>query len=272
LEIKPVSSYTKSNQLSPIKKLMKLTVNIVSNTKMRSIYNSVKAFMELFRSIKENEMDKFLNCRYNECPPPSTSWITKWCEYTEKMALAYQMSIGTSGIYFKDKVKIIMSPDKSIAEFYKGDKNSPVTIKISSIETLDEIEIARIKVLELLSNLLSESSNGSGFENIPTLTETISNNFLHLKSYYKTEQGLLFVINNGSMQFNFYDHTKIILDSNSNETTITYISEKLNREIFYLHSERMFQLCSDENFVNRIEILLTFIEKLIQKEERRNKE
>jgi len=159
-----------------------------------------------------------------------------------------------------------MSPDKNFVEYYKPCDKNPVTVPLSSIDTLNTKDIARIKMLEMLTNLLKDSKNSFGFENVSD-NVIVKKNFYYVINYFKTENGLLFILNNGSIQFNFlHDHSKIVLDMNDNHTTIVYISENKTLEYFYLNSERMVQMCkSDPIFVKKIERLLFYVDKLLSK-------
>jgi len=176
---------TKLEQVSPIKKKVKFTTTILGDVKFRLtiIYESIKTFLQVVPTTKPF-LDLLAN---NECPPISQTWIIKWAEYTEKGATAYQMVNGCTGIYFKDKVKIVMSPDKNFVEYYKPCDKNPVTVPLSSIDTLNTKDIARIKMLEMLTNLLKDSKNSFGFENVSD-NVIVKKNFYYVINYFKTEK------------------------------------------------------------------------------------
>jgi polo-like kinase 1 len=42
--------------------------------------------------------------------PQSDIWVTKWVDYSVKYGLGYLLLNGSTGVYFNDSSKIILSP------------------------------------------------------------------------------------------------------------------------------------------------------------------
>ncbi|KAI9905934.1 hypothetical protein PsorP6_014382 [Peronosclerospora sorghi] len=177
-----------------------------------------------------------------ECGPliPATLWISQWVDYTSKYGIGYMLSNGVSGVYFNDSTKMILSADGRIFEYierlnchpsgpesrvrYPLDKydlvlKKKVTLlnhfKSYLMDARAENDEASILESQLARPLVLSSRNGSA-----TTSEWKNNDsdraaesMVFVKKWVKTRHAVLFQLSNETIQFIFFDNSKLMLSA-----------------------------------------------------------
>lgn len=169
---------------------------------------------------------------------PANLWISQWVDYTTKYGIGYMLSNGESGVYFNDSTKIISSADGKEFEYIEREKQARYTTDdydpaIKKKVTLlghfkgylvdaraenDEAEILENQLAAsfVLSSRTDSSAHGGKSE------EGTAQTMVFVKKWVKTRHAVLFQLSNGTIQFNFFDKSKLILSSNAR--VVTYLN------------------------------------------------
>lgn len=118
-------------------------------------------------------------------------YITKWVDYTNRYGFGYELSNGSVGVLFKDHSTMLCDADENIT---------------CVPETSQNYDFKR----KLLSYF-----KGYMIDNLEDMPYNSTDNDVYLLKTYGMETRMFF-LSHGVVQFNFKDHTKIILDPKQN--------------------------------------------------------
>ncbi|KAJ8916191.1 hypothetical protein NQ315_016330 [Exocentrus adspersus] len=155
-------------------------------------------------------------------------WVSKWVDYSDKYGFGYQLSDEGVGVMFNDTTKLIMLPnginvhyvDKEGEEFYMTMDDYP--------KQYDK----KMKLLSYFSRYMREhllKTGASVVKEIDYMSRTP-----HLHQWCRSTSAVLMQLNNGTVQMNFHDHTKIIMCPLM--AAITYIDEDKSFRTFRFSS------------------------------------
>ncbi|GAA5968768.1 hypothetical protein JCM11641_000725 [Rhodosporidiobolus odoratus] len=172
-----------------------------------------------------------------DTPQAPKVFLTSWVDYTHKYGTAYSLTDGTAGVYFNDSTTMVLSPGKEHFDY------------ITSHSTSRNIYLRKNYLLS------SSASHGSEidrkayllryFEDYMAKTlrrdvewawedRTRTKNMDFLVKYYRMKNAIVFKLSNEVLQFNFYDHTKLILTSTG--LILTFISPSFTLSTYSLPS------------------------------------
>ncbi|KAI1291872.1 Serine/threonine-protein kinase PLK1 [Halotydeus destructor] len=160
--------------------------------------------------------------------PASTPifWISKWVDYTDKYGIGYQLCDNSIGVLFNDYTRIVLMADENRLQYidragqedFHAMKNYPPSMH------------KKITLLSYFKNYMNEhllktGEKANDEEEIARLP--------YLKNWFRTRNAIVFLLNNGTVQLNFFqDHTKIILCPLMG--AVTYINEQRDFRTFKL--------------------------------------
>ncbi|KAF4150581.1 POLO box duplicated region [Phytophthora infestans] len=173
-------------------------------------------------------------------------WISQWVDYTTKYGIGYMLSNGGSGVYFNDSTKMISSADGKVFEYIErqsSQTSGPEAHVRYTVENYDPVLSKKVTLLghfkgylvdaraendeaDTLESQLARSFVLSSREvNTDTSSDDgASQSMVFVKKWVKTRHAVLFQLSNGTIQFNFFDKSKLMLSSNARVATY------LNRE------------------------------------------
>ncbi|KAM7077980.1 LOW QUALITY PROTEIN: serine/threonine-protein kinase PLK2-like [Ciconia maguari] len=150
----------------------------------------------------------------------SFQWVTKWVDYSNKYGFGYQLSDHTVGVLFNNGAHMSLLPDKKTVHYYAELGQCSVVLATEAPEQF----ISQVTVLKYFSLYMEENLMDGG--DLPSLTD-VCRPRLYLLQWLKSDNALMMLFNDGTLQVNFYhDHTKIIICSQSEEYLLTYINEE----------------------------------------------
>ena len=152
-------------------------------------------------------------------------WISKWVDYSNKYGLGYQLSDGTVGVLFNDSTKMMLSPNNHGVEFIDREgRSSDMTIDAYPQELHKKITL-----LKYFKNYMNEHLlNGGDASQAAAAGQTLS----HVKKWIRTKHAIVFRLSAGVIQVNFFDHTKLII--NTPQDLVTYIDKDKVSSTFWL--------------------------------------
>ncbi|GME80043.1 unnamed protein product [Ambrosiozyma monospora] len=131
--------------------------------------------------------------------------VSKWVDYSNKHGFSYQLSNGCTGFLFNDGHSLLKAQEaKNYVRVKASTEVGWTTAKFSGYksELSKEIEIVEFFERYMSKHLSDVSSAGA---------KVFKNRDVFLRRYSREENYLMFELSNGSYQFNFKDHHKIVL-------------------------------------------------------------
>ncbi|KAK4879314.1 hypothetical protein RN001_007460 [Aquatica leii] len=132
-------------------------------------------------------------------------WISKWVDYSDKYGFGYQLCDDSVGVMFNDTTKLIMLPNGiNVHYIEKNGEESYMTID-NYPKPMDK----KIKLLSYFNRYMRDHLIKAG-ASVVREADTLSR-IPHLHQWCRSTTGVLMQLNNGTIQVNFTDHTKIIM-------------------------------------------------------------
>ncbi|XP_065164493.1 serine/threonine-protein kinase polo isoform X2 [Atheta coriaria] len=133
-------------------------------------------------------------------------WISKWVDYSDKYGFGYQLCDESVGVMFNDSTKLILLPNAINVHYVE--KNGD-----ESYMTVDDFPKAldkKMKLLSYFSRYMKEHLIKAGASVVRAAPDSLSR-IPALHQWCRSTSGVLMQLNNGTIQINFSDHSKIIM-------------------------------------------------------------
>ncbi|KAL4164359.1 hypothetical protein KRP22_004225 [Phytophthora ramorum] len=188
---------------------------------------------------------------------PASLWISQWVDYTSKYGIGYMLSNGGSGVYFNDSTKMISSADGRAFEYIERQSSQNPGPEHRVCYTLENYNPALKKKVTLLGHFKgylvdarAENDEADALENqlarsfvlssreVGTNISVVGGSANHgsaqsmvfVKKWVKTRHAVLFQLSNGTVQFNFFDKSKLMLSTNAR--VATYLDREGDLTVF----------------------------------------
>lgn len=155
--------------------------------------------------------------------PEMPNFLICWVDYSSKYGMGYAMKDGTVASHFNDSTSLIMSPDEKHLEYVvrRGKGGSTYVRKHYEVEKRPDDLADKTRLLGHFSTYLMQKLYGEHSYTSMDLEKTTSMDFV--QKYLRLKHAILFKISNEVLQFNFYDHTKLILSHGGH--VVAYINK-----------------------------------------------
>ncbi|GMF22197.1 unnamed protein product [Phytophthora fragariaefolia] len=189
---------------------------------------------------------------------PASLWITQWVDYTSKYGIGYMLSNGGSGVYFNDSTKMISSADGREFEYIERQSSTNPTPEPRVRCTKDNYDPVLNKKVTLLGHFKgylvdarAENDEADTLESqlarsfvltsreVGTDSSVLGDNgsgdganqsMVFVKKWVKTRHAVLFQLSNGTVQFNFFDKSKLMLSTRAR--VVTYLDREGDLTVF----------------------------------------
>ncbi|THV04761.1 Pkinase-domain-containing protein [Dendrothele bispora CBS 962.96] len=154
--------------------------------------------------------------------PEEKVFIASWVDYCNRFGLGYALTDGTVGLHFNDTTSLVLSADKRHLDYITTRKNGNVDVRRSY--RVNEIPGELSKKLELLKHIEAYIM-GRLYGNFDYCFENKekTEGMTCIQMYYRLKKVFVFRLSHDVVQFNFSDHTKMILSTHA--LVITYIDK-----------------------------------------------
>ncbi|TIC32170.1 Pkinase-domain-containing protein [Wallemia mellicola] len=167
--------------------------------------------------LSKKEARKFeLPVEYKTIDVESASkvFIVSWLDYCNKYGMGYALTDGTVGVYFNDSTSMVLAPIKTRLDYIASKGKSSMAIRKNY--TVDSEENALPKELESKMMILRHFEDYMlerlyGSRSYTFVDEQRRKGMTFVQRYYRMKNVIVFKLSNDVVQFNFYDHTKMIL-------------------------------------------------------------
>uniref|UniRef100_A0A8D0L3H2 polo kinase n=1 Tax=Sphenodon punctatus TaxID=8508 RepID=A0A8D0L3H2_SPHPU len=147
----------------------------------------------------------------------SLVWVSKWVDYSNKYGFGYQLSDHGIGVLFNDGTHMTLSANRKMVHYNLTNSKHfsfPATAIPKPLQ-------GQMSVLRYFASYMEQHLMKGG--DLPSIDEP-GQPALLLLQWVKTDQALLMLFSNGTLQVNFYnDHTKVILSKPDLSCLLTYI-------------------------------------------------
>ncbi|GAA5928413.1 hypothetical protein JCM10213_005729 [Rhodosporidiobolus nylandii] len=174
-------------------------------------------------------------------------FLTSWVDYTHKYGTAYSLTDGTAGVYFNDSTTMVLSPDKQHFDYITSRrsstnvyvrKNYPLSSAAAQGSEIDRKAYLLRYFEDYMAKTLRRDVSWAWEDTQRT------RNMDFLVKYYRMKNAIVFKLSNEVLQFNFYDHTKLIISSSG--LLLTFISPSFTLTTYTLPS--LFRLAASLGF------------------------
>ncbi|XP_077005994.1 serine/threonine-protein kinase PLK3 isoform X2 [Tamandua tetradactyla] len=138
--------------------------------------------------------------------PESLVWVSKWVDYSNKFGFGYQLSSRRVAVLFNDGTHMALSANRKTVHY-----NPTSTKHFSfSVGAVPRALQPQLGVLRYFASYMEQHLMKGG--DLPSVEEVEVPSPPLLLQWVKTDQALLMLFSDGTVQVNFYgDHTKLIL-------------------------------------------------------------
>eukprot|EP00040_Diaphanoeca_grandis_P013315 m.67315 g.67315 ORF g.67315 m.67315 type:complete len:601 (-) comp23794_c0_seq2:679-2481(-) len=190
-------------------------------------------------------------------------WISKWVDYSNKYGLGYQLSDGSVGVLFNDSTKMVLSPDQTSIESIERDAHGAVKTMLTIAEYPVELT-KKVTLLKYFQNYMTEHLLNGGNQSDNDYFHIRPKELIHMKKWLRTKTAIVFRLSNNVIQLNFFNHTKLIV--NTAGGLVTFINKSRNIRTYYLKDIQSTN-CEDEevrDMVDRMNYALDVIEDMLK--------
>ncbi|KAJ6510017.1 kinase-like domain-containing protein [Mycena vitilis] len=153
-------------------------------------------------------------------------FIVSWVDYCNKYGMGYALTDGSVGVHFNDSTSLVMSCDKIHFDYITPTANAagasalgPPTAHSSNhtITTYPSSLKSKVYLLKHFERYIMDRLYGEYEYTYENKERTIGMDWV--VKYLRMKHVIVFLMSHGAIQFNFYDHSKIILSSHGNLVT-----------------------------------------------------
>ncbi|KAG8906238.1 Cell cycle serine/threonine-protein kinase cdc5/MSD2 [Tulasnella sp. 417] len=164
-------------------------------------------------------------------------FIVSWVDYCNKYGMGYALTDGTIGVHFNDSTTLLLSPNKENLDYISSRRTGSVYVRkhfgVAADQHPEELT-SKVYLLKHFEAYMMERLYGNHSFCWDDTDRTEGMDFV--QKYFRMKNVIVFKLSNEAIQFNFYDHTKMILSAKGHG--ITYL-DKHYRKTHHSLSELM---------------------------------
>ncbi|WRT63607.1 uncharacterized protein IL334_000530 [Kwoniella shivajii] len=145
-------------------------------------------------------------------PKPPSVFVVSWLDYCTKYGMGFAMTDGTVSVHFNDSTSLVLAPGKQHFDDIRptaSDDLSQNTRRSHGIETYPVDLKNKVYLLKHFESYMLDKLFG---EQPYTYDDRhLKTGMVFIVKYLRMKHVILFRLSNDVLQFNFYDHTKLIL-------------------------------------------------------------
>ncbi|KAI0314348.1 Pkinase-domain-containing protein [Amylostereum chailletii] len=144
--------------------------------------------------------------------PEEKVFIVSWVDYCNKYGMGYALTDGSVGVHFNDSTTLILAPDKHHFDYISSRRHGSVYVRKSHTvsEYPDELK-SKVYLLKHFERYIMDRLYGEYGYTFEDLDRTKGMDFV--QKYLRMKNVIVFKLSHDVLQFNFYDHSKVILSS-----------------------------------------------------------
>ncbi|KAF8877248.1 hypothetical protein CPB84DRAFT_1852738 [Gymnopilus junonius] len=139
-------------------------------------------------------------------------FIVSWVDYCNKYGMGYALTDGSVGVHFNDSTTVVLSPDKVHFDYITSRRQGTIFVRKSYTVSVypDELK-SKVYLLKHFERYIMDRLYG---EYDYTFEDTKRERGMEwVQKYLRMKHVIVFKMSHDVLQFNFYDHSKLILSS-----------------------------------------------------------
>lgn len=137
-------------------------------------------------------------------------FISSWVDYTQKYGTAWSLTDGSAGLYFNDSTTMVMSPDKTHCDYIANRSGNVYSRRHYLIKSPPAELNRKAYLVEYFDKYMTKTLTRGDVDWTFVDTDR-KKNMDFLVKYYRMVNAIVFKLSNDVLQFNFYDHSKVLL-------------------------------------------------------------
>lgn len=133
-------------------------------------------------------------------------WISKWVDYSDKYGFGYQLNDDSSGVIFNDTTRVIMLSNKKNIHYIDRDGVESYYTEGHTPSFLDK----KMKLVSYFQRYMNEHLMKAGASIQVQESDQLAR-LPYVLEWTRSANSVMIHLTNGTVQFNFMDHTKLIL-------------------------------------------------------------
>lgn len=171
--------------------------------------------------------------------PEAKVFIVSWVDFSHKYGMGYALTDGSVGVRYNDSTSIIVSPDKAHLDYVAPRRHGAVYVrKNHSAEDAPEELAEKMYLLNHFESYIMNRLYGDYDYTYEDHLKTTGMDFV--QKYLRMKHVVVFMMSSEVIQFNFYDHSKVILSSQG--LSISHIDKHHNLTTWTLSEVMMIEL------------------------------
>ncbi|RXW18558.1 hypothetical protein EST38_g7293 [Candolleomyces aberdarensis] len=144
--------------------------------------------------------------------PDEKVFIVSWVDYCNKYGMGYALTDGSVGVHFNDSTSLVLSGDKQHFDYIASRRGGAIYVRKSytTSEYPEELK-SKVYLLKHFEKYIMERLYGE-YEYTYVDTER-KKGMDWVQKYLRMKHVIVFKLSHDVLQFNFYDHSKLILSS-----------------------------------------------------------
>ncbi|KAG6807580.1 hypothetical protein H0H92_007046 [Tricholoma furcatifolium] len=152
-------------------------------------------------------------------------FIVAWVDYCNKYGMGYALTDGSVGVHFNDSTTVVLSPDKHHFDYLTSRRQGTMYVRKSytADEYPEELK-SKVYLLKHFEHYIMDRLHGEydyTFEDVDR-----AKGMEWVQKYLRMKHVIVFKLSHDVLQFNFYDHTKLVLSSHG--LLVTHIDKEYN--------------------------------------------
>ncbi|CAE6463451.1 unnamed protein product [Rhizoctonia solani] len=145
-------------------------------------------------------------------------FIVSWVDYCNKYGMGYALADGSVGVHFNDSTSIVLAPNKINLDYISSRRNGTIYVrKNCTMRDHPEELKSKVYLLRHFEKYMMERLYGDPEYAFEDLERTKGMDFV--QKYLRMKHVIVFKMSHEVLQFNFYDHSKLILGSQGHSIT-----------------------------------------------------
>ncbi|KJA14333.1 hypothetical protein HYPSUDRAFT_208789 [Hypholoma sublateritium FD-334 SS-4] len=144
--------------------------------------------------------------------PDERVFIVSWVDYCNKYGMGYALTDGSVGVHFNDSTSLVLSPDKVHFDYITSRRSGSVYVRKSyTVEVYPDELKSKVYLLKHFERYIMDRLYGEydyTFEDVNR-----EKGMEWVQKYLRMKHVIVFKLSHDVLQFNFYDHSKLILSS-----------------------------------------------------------
>jgi len=167
-------------------------------------------------------------CTGGEPANKNTIIIEKWIDYRKKYGIGYSLNNGCVGVWFNDNTRILLHPDKETITYMDSTSRKwrKETLKTFKKTKYPPPLKKKITLVDHFNYHLQDKTRALG-------EKLAEGKVVLVVEALKTDECMLFVLNNQTVQVNFTDYSELCYDLKSE--FITFTDKRKKTRSYFLH-------------------------------------